>query len=185
MLPHLLLLLTLAADPQFSADGQLARPANYREWIFLSSGLGMTYGPVAEGHRDPMFDNVFVHPDAYKAFAATGKWPDKTMFVLEIRGAGSHASINNDGHFQQQLVAVEAAVKDEKRFAEKWAYFDFGTAKPAATAFPKGRCFTCHNTNGAVENTFVQFYPTLLEIARGKGTLKESFRGPASSAPSR
>ena len=27
----------------YTADGQLMRPDNYREWIFLSSGLGMTY----------------------------------------------------------------------------------------------------------------------------------------------
>jgi len=33
-------------------------------------------------------------------------------------------------------------------------------------------CQSCHSQNGAVDNTFVQFYPTLLEVAKQKGTLK-------------
>ena len=32
-------------------------------------------------------------------------------------------------------------------------------------------CVECHTKNTAVERTFVQFYPTLLEVARSKGTL--------------
>src|SRR5690242_14285427 len=73
-----------ASDPQFTSDNQLIRPANYREWIFLTSGLGMNYGPLtnATANPNPMFDNVFVHPAAYKQFIQTGKWPDKTMFIL-------------------------------------------------------------------------------------------------------
>src|SRR5438067_10244922 len=85
--------------PQFTADGQLMRPKNYREWIYLSSGLGMTYGPAAEAARDrnPTFDNVFVNPAAYRSFLGTGKWPDKTIFVLEIRSSESKGSINSGG----------------------------------------------------------------------------------------
>ncbi len=72
--------------PQFSADGQLLLPKNYREWVYLSSGLGMTYGPAAQADGgNPMFDNVFIERAAYRAFVESGKWPDKTMFILEIR----------------------------------------------------------------------------------------------------
>ena len=38
-------------EPQFSTDGRLLRPDSYREWIYLSSGLGMTYGPVHPADR--------------------------------------------------------------------------------------------------------------------------------------
>jgi hypothetical protein len=162
-----------ASEPRFTADGQFVRPDNYREWIFLSSGLGMSYGPTAQqAGANPPFDNVFVHPTAYRAFLETGKWPDKTMFALEIRGAESHGSINKDGHFQAGFVAVEFAVKDEKRFPEKWAYFGFPGATATAKAFPQSRCWACHNANAAVENTFVQFYPTLRPVAEKFGTLK-------------
>jgi hypothetical protein len=71
--------------PQFNGNA-LIRPADYREWIFLSAGLGMSYRPPAEG-ATPAFDNVFVNPSAYRSFLKTGTWPDGTVLVLEIRNA--------------------------------------------------------------------------------------------------
>src|SRR5271165_6059791 len=111
-------------DPRFNQNDELIRPENYREWIYLTSGLGMSYGRPSNA-KNPPFDNVFVHPAAYKAFMATGKWPDKTMFILEIRSSMSHSSINKAGHFQSDMLSIDAAVKDETRFKEKWAYFNF------------------------------------------------------------
>ena len=59
----------------------------------------MSYNPAMNmGHH--MFDNVFVNPEAYKAFLNTGTWPDKTVMVLEGRGAQSRGSINKAGNFQ-------------------------------------------------------------------------------------
>ncbi len=81
------------SEPRFTAEGQLMRPENYREWIFLSSGLGMTYG-TGEPRGEPRFDNVFVNREAFAGFLQTGTWPDKTIFILEVRDSGSHASIN-------------------------------------------------------------------------------------------
>lgn len=171
---------TSAVDgvPEYNKDGQLVRPANYREWVFLSSGLGMTYGPIADQNhdREPMFDNVFVTRKAYSAFLDTGKWPDKTMFVLEVRSSQSKGSINNGGHYQTGVVAVEAEVKDETRFPGKWAFFAFGQSGQTGKLFPAtATCYTCHPSHGAVDNTFVQFYPTLLEVARRKGTLTPAY----------
>ena len=169
--------LALAAEPEFTKDGELVRPQNYREWIYLSSGLGMTYGaPAAKANPNPMFDNVFVEPSAYRQFVATGKWPDKTMFALEIRRASSIGSINKGGQFQTDAAAVEIAVKDVGRFKDQWGYFGFNGPATTAKAFPESAgCNSCHGQNAAVEHTFVQFYPTLLPIARAKGTLKPSY----------
>jgi hypothetical protein len=167
---------TTTDGPQIAADGHLMLPQDYRQWIFLSSGLGMTYGPAASPDpADPRFDNVFVNPSSYRAFIETGHWPDKTMFILEVRGATSHGSINSAGHYQNDLRAIEAEVKDEKRFPQKSAWFSFD-GKETATAFPvTSSCNTCHNQNAAVETTFVQFYPTLLEVAKRKGTLNPAY----------
>src|SRR5262245_32171719 len=95
--------------PKFGADNELARPENYREWIYLSSGLGMSYNPAANsaGNPNPPFDNVFVTPAAYRSFLQTGTWPEQTMFVLELRRSDSEASINRQGRFQQQLLGIE------------------------------------------------------------------------------
>src|ERR1700722_11119188 len=73
-----------AADgPQFSSDGKLVRPADYRRWIYVSSGFGMSYSPAAAASPNPTFTNGFVNPSSYEYFLANGKWPDKTIFVLE------------------------------------------------------------------------------------------------------
>jgi hypothetical protein len=63
-----------ASGPIYTADGSLKFPDNYREWVFLSSGSGMTYGPLAEREHSgpPLFDNVFVNPESYRSFLQSG-----------------------------------------------------------------------------------------------------------------
>jgi hypothetical protein len=78
-------------------------------------------------------------------------------------------------NYQTGLTSIEAAVKDEARFPQKWAYFGFGRSDKATALPATSACNTCHRQNAAVENTFVQFYPTLLEIAAQKGTLNPGF----------
>ena len=36
-------------------------------------------------------------------------------------------------------------------------------------------CYSCHEQHAAVDTTFVQFYPTLLEIAKKKNTLSPAY----------
>jgi hypothetical protein len=150
---------------------KLVRPEGYREWVYLSSGLGMSYKPSLGGPE--MFTNVFVPTWAYHAFLSSGKWPDKTIFVLEERTSESRGSINKSGHFQTDLAGLGVQVKDEKRFAEKWAYFNFRGDSKAEDALPKAQCWQCHNDNGAVDHTFVQFFPTLKPVAEKLGTYRK------------
>jgi hypothetical protein len=167
--------------PVFSRAGELLRPTDYRDWVFLTSGLGMTYGPAQAapgGHQ--MFDNVFVTRDAYRKFMRSGTWPDRTMFILELREALTNVSINNGGHTQGAVMALEAAVKDRKRFPDGgWGYFTFSSPRgltPSAAPLPAtARCYACHRDNAAVDNTFVQFYPTLFEVAKRMGTIKPTY----------
>ncbi|MBI4264556.1 MAG: hypothetical protein HY657_09285 [Acidobacteria bacterium] len=69
----------------------------------------------------------------------------------------------------------------DARFPEGWAFFNFGQAAALRDAAGPlsgeavARCVDCHTKHTAVERTFVQFYPTLLEVAREKGTLKPGF----------
>lgn len=164
-----------AAEPAYAANGDMLPPAHYREWVYLTSGFNMSYS--AKPADMPMFDNVFVNPAAYRAFLATGHWPDKTILVLEVRGAENKGSINQHGHFQgEQLMGMEVHVKDESRFPGKWAFYSFDSPGSNGTLIPSAApCYSCHAAHGAVDTTFVQFYPTLLPIARGKGTLSAEF----------
>jgi hypothetical protein len=163
--------------PVYTADGKLVFPANYREWIYLTSGVDMSYSPNAmAGHS--MFDNVFVNPEAYRSFLKTGTWPDKTIMVLEVRGAGTNASINKSGHFQTpDLMGREVHLKDESRFGatNKWAFFGFDDDKPSTQTPKEAACYSCHEQHGAVDTTFVQFYPTLIDLAKQKGTLSAGY----------
>jgi hypothetical protein len=159
------------SKPQYTNDNQLLRPQNYREWIFLSSGFDMNYGPMAGDHH--MFTNVFVPQWAYGEFLKSGKWPDKTMFVVEERYAESKGSINKQGHFQTGSMGMGVEVKDESHFPEKWAYFNFDEDTKSAKANPKEGCFECHDQHAAVEHSFVQFYPTLKPVAQKFGTYRQ------------
>lgn len=166
--------------PKYVKGSNLVKPADYREWVFLSSGLGMNYGPSAGAGQLQRFDNVFVNPSSYRAFMKTGKWPDKTTFVLEVRASTTEGSINKGGRFQADVVGLEAEVKDSK-FPDGWAFFNFttgGKAVPADAAEPlpvDAGCVECHTKNTAVERTFVQFYPTLMDVARRMKTVKPGF----------
>ncbi len=164
-----------AYAPEYTKEGHLLLPQNYREWVFLTSGLGMNYGPMTAGMDHVMFDNVFVNPEAYRSFVETGTWPDKTVLVLEVRGAESKGSINKSGHYQStEKMGLEVHIKDTARFPGKWAFFDFESDKGNLIP-PSESCYSCHAEHAAVDTTFVQFYPTLLPIAKKKATFSPAY----------
>ncbi len=171
------LLLAAAPDdrprPQYDAKGDLTRPADYREWMFLSAGYGMNYSPSPGSHE--MFTNVFVQRWAYDAFSKSGKWPEQSMFVIDERDASSQGSINKSGHFQTDLMGLAVEVKDSAKNPDQWAYYAFSADGKSAGAMPKGNgCYSCHDAHAAVEHTFVQFYPTLKVTAKKLGTYNEA-----------
>jgi hypothetical protein len=174
-----------SVGPEYTGDGQLKLPENYREWIYLTTGFDMSYSPGAQGADHHMFDNVFVNPESYQAFLETGTWPDKTMLVLEVRGAEGKGSINQKGNYQgTDRMGLEVHVKDEKRFQGKWAFFGFDDAKTAKMVPLEASCYSCHAAHAAVDTTFVQFYPTLLPIAKSKGTLSDGYKKESGAAKS-
>ena len=172
---------TLSDGPRYLNGTSLVRPIDYREWPFVGSALGLTYeAETASSDAPPNFTNVFVNPSSHRAFIETGVWPSGTVLVLELRRSQTDAAPNKGGLFQGDLLSLEAEVKDS-RFSDGWAFFNFGrgtelaeVAAPlsGAAAAP---CVQCHTNETAVERTFVQFYPTLLQVARQKGTLKPGF----------
>lgn len=165
-----------ADEPQYASDGQMKFPEHYREWVYLSTGFDMSYNTNGMAMDHHMFDNVFVNPDAYKEFVATGKWPDKTVMVLEARMAKGRGSINQKGNYQdEEIMGFEVHVRDDARFPGKWAFFGFDGGKTGKMVPTTATCYSCHQDHGAVDTTFVQFYPTLLPIAKSKNTLAEKY----------
>ena len=157
--------------PSYTADGRLELPADYRDWVYLSSGLDMSYREPETGHS--MFSNVFVNRRSYEAFLKTGTWPDRTVLFMEVRSASSKGSINTSGQFQAgQPMGAEAHVKDTKRFPGGWAFFAYSSLAPAVQIPTTAECYSCHEQHAAVDTTFVQFYPTLLPVAQAHKTIK-------------
>jgi hypothetical protein len=161
--------------PAYTSGGELKLPERYREWVFLTSGVDMSYSTTGDPSHT-MFDNVFVNPSAYKAFLETGTWPDKTVMVLEVRGAEGAASINKRGHTQSaEVMQLEAHVKDSSKEGGWTFYGGFNNSASGKPFERTAACYSCHQQHAAVDTTFVQFYPTLLGKAREKGTLSAEY----------
>ena len=179
LLPIMALLLTAGAAPapgaaRFTADGAFIPPSDYREWVYLSTGLDMSYSDAPSMPGQSMFDNVFVDPVSWREFKNTGHWPEGAVFILENRGANSRGSINKHGQYQtEDLMGLEAHVHDSARFKGGWGFFALSGAAPAKMIPYAAACYACHLAHGAVDTTFTQFYPTAKPIAVKAGTYRE------------
>jgi hypothetical protein len=166
---------SMTSELSYTEDGRMKFPDHYREWIYVTSGMDMSYTATGMGDHH-MFDNVFVTPASYRSFLETGKWPDKTVFVLEVRGAESGVSINRRGQTQSaEVMGYEVHVKD-KTLPGGFGFFEFdGQHLPAKLVEHSADCYSCHEAHGAVDTTFVQFYPTLIGVAKQKGTIRPEY----------
>jgi hypothetical protein len=165
--------------PVFTADKQLQFPEKYREWVYLTSGLDMNYNAKPDDSGMSMFGNVFVNPSSYREFLKTGTWPDGTAIVLEnrtaVHGGEKQASLNKHGLSQtEETMGVEVHVKDASQ-PGGWGFYAFDQAKTAKIIPPAASCYSCHAQHAAVDTTFVQFYPTLMPVAKTKGTLSKTY----------
>jgi len=172
-------------------------PPDYRTWVYASASLALSYPdeeakltalarahlpPAKTADQKPAFQNVFVTPEAYRAFVQTGHWPDKTMFVLEVRTSVARQSkfLSPGGLYQGDIVAMRMEMRDDARYPSKWAWFNFeqnnGAWRPTLPQpEPAKNCLQCHADHGAVDDSFTQFYPTLFAIAKAKGTVKPNY----------
>ena len=166
----MLLLGTAGIAQQIGNGGELALP-DYRKWVYLGSGLGMSY--IITNQENPPFTNVYAEPKAYDGFMKTGVWPNKTVLVAEMVASATNLSINKSGRAQVgKPVAVEVEVKDAAKGG--WAFYGFENGAQKGMLFPKtAACYSCHEEHAATDNTFVQFYPKLIETAEQHGTYNE------------
>ncbi len=168
----------------YAKYGSLAYPEKYREWVFLSSGLDMSYDTDtrAEGHS--MFNNVFVNPEAYKRYQDSGRWPEGTVLVLENRGAEAgdrrdpllkSGKVQTTDFMGVEVHVLDPAHLDPKTKSDGWTFYEFGTGKAGKAVARPSSCYTCHEQHAAVQTTFVQFYPTLQPSADMHGTYSSEY----------
>jgi hypothetical protein len=171
-----------ATAPQY--EGNLLRmPVGFETWVFVGSNLGMSYKrdlpattPSEASRADkPLFHNVYINPEAYASFIATGRFPEPTILVMEIFAAADKEpkGVLTQGVFNGERSGLEVAVKNSRRpdgSTTPWAYYDLtdptdpSQVSASAPAFPDSRCESCHRQHASLDNVWVQFYPTLRKL---------------------
>ncbi len=172
-----------ANEPQYTGSGELKRPTDYQTWVFVGSNIGLEYGdgaskekppeqedkkkaPEAIGKAQGNFHNVYINPEAYARYAKTGKFPEKTVLVLDVFETEGREpkGIVTEGQYPGKQTGLAVAVKNSARpdgSKSDWAYYDFPSDLRSAKAFPDKACYDCHLEHADDDNVWVQFYPTL------------------------
>jgi hypothetical protein len=156
---------TPAVVPQYDKDGALIRPKDFYAWEFVGSSIGLSYLKNSDRYGPGMFHNVYTQPEAYREFLKTRKFPEKTIFIIDMRDSRQEVSIAKHGYTEGENMGLDVSVKDHQHFPEGWAYFNFeyndGKLAEKANSHPKDQCFSCHSVHAASDNVFTQYYPVL------------------------
>lgn len=162
--------------PVYNEAGELIQPKDFREWVFI--GAPLTPHGLNNGRANfPEFHNVYTQPAAFKAYRATGKWPEGTMMVKELQLVdgpaefedGSRYEPSGRGYFPGAVNGLDVSVKDSRRFAESqnWGYFNFNHSAPpylaSAGVRPIGECAGCHIANADEDMVYVKLYKPILD----------------------
>ena len=168
-----------STDPQYDEKGDLKRPADFRTWVFVGANIGLAYhsnlpdttprkqDQVKKKAGPGEFHNVYIQPEAYEHYLKTGKFPDRTMLVMDVYEAKERDAkgIVSQGLFPGAQRRFEVAVKNSKRpdgSKTDWAYYACDKPeKTTASAFRDAACHDCHLKHADVDNVWVQFYAVL------------------------
>lgn len=156
---------TEKAGASYNAKGELIRPADHREWVFV--GAPVTPNDMNDGKAAfPEFHNVYIDPVSFASYKKTGTFPDGTVILKELVSVGGKSMDSGNGYFQGEFTSLEAMVKDRRRFTDEpggWAFFRFGEApnyNPTGARMKTESCNSCHS--GANEDyVFTDTYPVL------------------------
>lgn len=162
---------TDAADadglPRFDQENLMLAPADYREWIFVGSALGLGY-KENKGSDGGSFSHVYINPFGYREYRKSGTFPVGTVLMLEIASRGEKSPPALSGAYSDEFIGLEAAVKTGDRFDDVWTYYDFsggdGQPLPKASRIRSKSCIECHRDHAATDHVFTQFYPVLRAV---------------------
>jgi Cytochrome P460 len=149
-----------------SKTGEITLPENFRKhWVHLGSWV--VTDAKAPGHG---FHDVYTQPDAAKGYAKTGKFPDGTVLVKEIRKLGSGKMTTGEAQWATDNAVWFVMVKDSKsrfkgnpNWGEGWGWALFEAKNPklnTAKSYIES-CLGCHTPAQATDWVFVQGYPTI------------------------
>jgi cytochrome c len=146
--------------------GEIRLPENYRAtWTHLGSWV--VADPKAPGYG---FHDVYTQPEAVKKFQETGKFPDGTVLVKEIRKLGSGKLTTGDALWATENAVWFVMVKDDRgrfrgnpHWGEGWGWALYEAKAPQVNV-SKGYtqdCLACHIPAKPMDWVYVEDYPTL------------------------
>lgn len=144
VVPFLLILLrgALAWQPSVAADGQVAYPEGYRNWVHVKSAL------ISPAHAQFAsvggFQHIYANPQGMEGYR-TRAFPEGAIVVFDWLEMRDKAGAFEEGPRRQ----VDVMVKDSQRFAATggWGFQRFvkDSATERAAAPTPQQCFACHN----------------------------------------
>ncbi|BBM03350.1 hypothetical protein GL2_34240 [Microbulbifer sp. GL-2] len=152
-------------------QGNITLPQDYRRnWTFLGS-----YQVKSSNGKGWDTHNVYIQPEAVKAFRENGKFPDGAVLVKDVNSTQSEPLTTGLAYYSSDLQFTFMMVKDaEGRFPKNeawaegwgWALFKPGIAK-SETENWKGsglnNCFGCHLPAKNNDWVYTQGYQQVLQ----------------------
>ncbi len=153
-------------SPYVDAQGKISLPRDYRAKFTY---LGAWAVPV-EKSPGQGFHDVFTQPESVEAYKKTGKFPDGTVLVKEIRKINSGKMTTGQAYWAGDIASWFVMIKNEKgrfkdnpNWGEGWGWGLFEAKDPGKNVsanFQKD-CIECHVPAKTTDWVYIQGYPTL------------------------
>lgn len=155
-------------SPIVDDKGNISYPENFRENMVHVGSLHVPEGGASGFH------DVFIDKKAVAEFKKTGKFPEGSIIVKELRGAKTGDFTTGPGvaYPTEVIKQTFVMVKDSSdKFAGKneswgkgwgWALFKGDNAKNVSTNY-KNDCFSCHIPAEKTDWVYTNLYPYINE----------------------
>jgi len=163
-------------SPYVDSKGNITVPADFRaRWIHLGTWAVTSKAPIPGAGSEqtspgPGFHEVYTQPESMKTYKKTGKWPDGTVIIMEVRSIKWDDLPTGHVMYADENSGWFVMVKDSKgRFKNKpnwgdgwgWALFKAADPKKNISTNYKNDCMGCHEVAKDSDWVFVHGYPTL------------------------
>ena len=157
-------------------SGSISLPKDFRgNWIHLGTWVATSKAPVpgaesAQTTPGAGLHDVYTQPESVKAYQKTGRWPDGTVIVKEVRAISWDDLPTGHVMYAGDRAECFVMVKDAKgrfkgnpHWGDGWGWALFRSADPkknVSTGY-KTDCMGCHEVAKDTDRAFVNGYPTL------------------------
>lgn len=158
-------------SPYVDDAGTITLPADFRSaWVHLGTWVLTSKAQSTPGGHGPGLHEVYTQPESLKAFKKTGKWPEGTVLINEIRSLKWDDLPTGHVIYADESTDRFVMVRDTKGLFPNnpswgngwgWARFTAAASTKNASSNYKTDCLSCHDLAKDTAWVFVRGYPTL------------------------